>query len=316
MRTYLRSCLALGLAFGLPATAMAKPFSQLVEFSGALSDNGNFAAVHGNDPPPFHQGRTTNGLTAGEVMASRLGLQASPSLHLVGKNAGTNFAVRDALAGGNGPDDLPAQLKAYLEPRGSKADPDALHFVFIGGNDVVLAALTPNDDAAETMLRNAVNGIHSAIRTLVFAGAIHIFVPDFIDISTAPAFRAAGPQAVARASRLSAEYNRTFNAMLDQVEGEVDIKLIRWSFDRFVRDVFQHADELGFSNTTDSCVAMAAQGKCDYDRFIFLNEQFPTAKVHELIGTALALAVVTRPSEGREVAGSGANRPPEYAHPR
>jgi phospholipase/lecithinase/hemolysin len=276
--------------------ARAKPFSQLVEFSGALSDNGNFAELHGKDPAPFYEGRTTNGLTAGEVMAARLGLKADPSLHLVGKNAGTNFAVRDALAGGNGPDDLPAQLRAYLAPRGGKADPDALHFVFIGGNDVVLAALTPDDDAAATTLRKAVDGIHGAIRTLVSAGATHIFAPDFIDISTAPAFRAAGPQAMARASKLSAEYNRTFNAMLDQVEGELDFKLIRWSFDRFVKDVFQHADELGFSNTTDSCVAMAGQGKCDYDRFIFLNEQFPTSKVHELIGTALALAVVTRPS--------------------
>src|SRR4051812_31151717 len=107
MRTFAQSCLALGLAFGVPAAATAKPFSQLIEFSGALSDNGNFAAVHGNDPAPFYQGRTTNGLTAGEVMAARLGLKADPSLHLVGKAAGTNFAVRDALAGGNGPDDLP-----------------------------------------------------------------------------------------------------------------------------------------------------------------------------------------------------------------
>lgn len=301
MKTYLRSCLALGLAISLPvAAASAKPFSALVEFSGALSDNGNFASVHGQDPAPFYRGRTTNGLTAGEVMAARLGLKADPSMHLIGKAGGTNFAVRDALAGGNGPDDLPAQLDAYLTPRGGKADPDALYFVFIGGNDVLLAAVTPNDAASETILRNAVSGIESGIRRLVSAGAKKIFAPDFIDISTAPAFRAAGPGATARAARLSAEYNQAFNAMLDRVEGELDFTLIRWNFDQFVRDVFQHADELGFSNTTDSCVAMP-QGQCDYNRFIFLNEQFPTAKVHELIGTALALAVVTRATPAFEV---------------
>jgi cholinesterase len=309
MRTYLRSCLALGLAFGVPAAATAKPFSQLVEFSGALSDNGNFASVNGIDPAPFHQGRTTNGLTAGEVMAARLGLKADPSLHLVGKAAGTNFSVRDALAGANGPHDLPAQVNAYLGPRGGKADPDALYFVFIGGNDVLLAAITPNDEAAETILRNAVSGIHNSIRTLVAAGATKIFAPDFIDISTAPAFRAAGPGATARASRLSAAYNQAFNAILDQVEAELDFTLIRWSFDQFVKDVFVHADELGFTNTTDSCVAVAKQGKCDYDRFIFLNEQFPTAKVHELIGTALALAVVTRPAPACEVTKSVEGKP-------
>jgi len=302
MRTFAQSCLALGLAFGIPTAATAKPFSQLVEFSGALSDNGNFAAVHGNDPAPFHQGRTTNGITAGEVMAARLGLKADPSLHLVGKAAGTNFSVRDALAGGNGPDDLPAQINAYLKPRGGKADPDALHFVFIGGNDVLQAVVTPNDEAAEKILRSAVDGIHKAIRTLVSAGATKIFAPDFIDISIAPAFRAAGPGAVARASRLSAEYNKAFNAMLDQAEEEMEFTLIRWSFDQFVKDMFAHADELGFTNTTDSCVAMAAKGKCDYNRYIFLNDQFPTAKVHELIGTALAMAVVTRPGSACETA--------------
>jgi phospholipase/lecithinase/hemolysin len=301
MRTYLRSCLAVGLAISLPvAAASAKPFSALVEFSGALSDNGNFASVHGQDPAPFYQGRTTNGLTAGEVMAARLGLKADPSMHLIGKARGTNFAVRDALAGGNGPDDLPAQLDAYLKPRGGKADPDALYFVFIGGNDVLLAAVTPNDDASEAILRNAVSGIESGIRRLVSAGARQIFAPDFIDVSTAPAFRAAGPGAVARAGKLSAEYNQAFNAMLDRVEGELDFTLIRWSFDGFVRNVFQHADELGFTDTTDACTAMP-RGQCDTSRFIFLNEQFPTAKVHELIGTALALAVVTRATPASEV---------------
>jgi phospholipase/lecithinase/hemolysin len=134
----------------------------------------------------------------------------------------------------------------------------------------------------------------------VSAGARTIFAPDFIDVSTAPAFRAAGPGAVARAAKLSKAYNQAFNAMLDRVEGELDFTLVRWSFDQFVRYVFQHADELGYTDTTDSCLAMP-QGQCDPSRFIFLNEQFPTAKVHELIGTALALALVTRATPASEV---------------
>jgi cholinesterase len=306
IKAYMVSSLALGLVLGLPAAAAAKPFSELVEFSGALSDTGNFASIHGDDPAPFYRGRTTNGLTAGEVLAARLGLKAEPSLHLIGKVVGTNFAVRDALAGGTGPDDLPAQVNAHLRAREGHADPDALYFVFIGGNDVILAATKPDNNVSETIIRKAVNGIETAIRTLAAAGATTILAPDFIDVSVVPAFRAVGPTMAARAKRLSADYNEQFNAMLDRTEKQLGITLIRWSFDRFVRDVLRHGDEIGFTNTTDSCLAVASQGKCDYSRFVFLDNQFPTAKVHELIGTALALAVITRSTPAYEPRARGA----------
>jgi phospholipase/lecithinase/hemolysin len=282
------------LASDSMASALAKPFSQLVAFSGALSDTGNYAAVHGNYPSPFYKNRTTNGPVAIDVLAARLGLKSDPSLHLVGPAVGTNFAVKDALASGNGPDDLPEQVSAYLVPRGNKADPDALYFVFIGGNDVVLATMTPDDQAADKILHNAVGGIDSAIRRLVAAGAKTIFAPDFIDVGLAPAVRHAPPGVADRASKLSRQYNNEFDAMLDRVETELDFTLVRWSFGDFVDSTYRHADELGFTNVSDSCVAMTAPAICDFNRFVFFDEVYPTAKVHELVGSAMALAVLQR----------------------
>ncbi|GEO39992.1 phospholipase/lecithinase/hemolysin [Skermanella aerolata] len=285
----------------LPVTAQAKPFTQLVAFSGALTDTGNFSSVKGDMPAPFYKNRTTNGPVAIDVLAERLGLEAKPSMHLVKqakKPQGTNYAVVDALAGGNGPHDLPAQISAHLDSRGGKADPDALYFVFIGGNDVVMAAMTPDPQKAEAMLDKAVAGIETAIHELVAAGARTIMAPDFIDVGMAPAVRGMGAGPQAWATRMSDSYNAKFNTMLDKVEKEKSFELIRWEFSRFVKNVAAHGEEFGFTNMTDSCMALKPAGKCDFDKFVFFNEQYPTARVHELMGSAMALAVLERPADG------------------
>lgn len=279
-------------ALCMPATVAAKPFSQFVDFSGALSDTGNYASVGGASPPLFYQGRTTNGPVAGELLAARLGLEAKPSYHLTGSAAGTNFAVRDALAGADGPHDLHAQLRAYLDPRGGKADPDAFYLVFNGGNDVILAVQTPDDRQAEEVLDSAVTGLQKALRTLVKAGAKTIMAPNFIDLSLVPAIR--NTNLAARARRLSMAYNRKFESMLDRLERELNVQFIHWDFNGFVNNVLQHGDEVGLTNRHDACDALQAAGRCDPDHFVFLTDTFPTAKVHELMAQAMALAILQR----------------------
>jgi phospholipase/lecithinase/hemolysin len=292
MKLMVKLSVSLLALLGLPFAAQAEPFSQLVAFSGALTDTGNYAAEKGDFPAPFYKNRTTNGPVAIDVLAGRLGLEAEPSLHLISKTGGTNFAVVDALAGGQGPHDLPAQLKAHLDRQGGKADPKALYFLFIGGNDVVAAAMTPDAAKAEGMLDAAVDGIETTIHALVGAGAKTIMVPDFIDVGVAPAVLQMGQSA--HATRISETYNRKFDAMLERVEQEEPFDLVRWRFGDFVQDLVAHGEEFGFTNGTESCLAVQAEGRCDFDRFIFFNEQYPTARVHELMGSAMAMAVLQR----------------------
>jgi phospholipase/lecithinase/hemolysin len=276
-----------------PLAAPAKPFSQFVEFSGALSDTGNYASTHKEEvlPPVFYKTRTTNGPVAGERLAALLGFKVENSMHLIGPPVGTNFAVRDALAGGNGPDDLPGQYHAYLASRQGKADPDAFFFIFNGGNDVILAAYTPDDAAAAKILHDTVAGLEKAIRTLVGSGAKTIFAPDFADLGLVPFSRE--KNFVARATRISNDYNKEFNAMLDRVESELDFELIRWSFDAFVKNLVKRGDEFGL-NTKDVCTEMP-QGSCDPDRFLYLTDTFPTTKVHELMAASMATTILNRP---------------------
>ena len=286
------SSLLLSLAIaGTTTGATAKPFTQFVEFSGALSDTGNYASDKDDPLPPIFKGhRTTNGLVAGELLAAKLGLKADTSMHLVGLPVGTNFAVRDAFAGRNGPHDLPGQYNAYLKSRGGKADPDAFYFIFNGGNDVITAVLTPDDATSNKILSDAVQGLETAIRTLVNAGAKTIFAPDFVDLGHVPFAAKKDP---ARAKRISDSYNKQYNAMLDRIETQLSFELIRWSFDAWFKDLLEHGDEFGLTNVTDACLMMP-DGQCDPDHFLFLTDVFPTAKVHEILAGSMAAAILSR----------------------
>lgn len=283
------------LAICCSSAIAAKPFSAFVEFSGALSDTGNFASTHGDSPPPFYKNRTTNGLVAGELLAARLGLTAEPSYHLIGPVKGTNFSVRDALAGGNGPDDLPAQLNAYLGSRGGKADPDAFYFVFNGGNDVILSVFQPTDQASEKIISDAVKGLETALRTLVKRGAKTIMAPNFIDISLVPALR--NTPFAPKAHKLSENFNRQFDRMLSRLEHELKFKFIHWDFNQLFKAALKHGEEFGFLNTTDPCIDLVLKGLADPDDYLFLTDTFPTARVHEIMAEAMATTVLERDSQ-------------------
>lgn len=285
--------LSLSLATLMGSTALAEPFSQMVVFSGALSDTGNFNAEAKTDrPEPFYKNRSTNGPVAVEELARWLGHKAEPSMHLVAKEGGTNFAVVDALASGNGPHDLPAQVDAHLERNGGKADPAALYFVFIGGNDVILSVIEQDDEKSAKILTGAVAGIETQIKRLVAAGAKTIYAPDFIDVGLSPAVLAFGEQASQRATKLSNQYNDEFDAMLDRID-DGSFTLVRWSFDQFVKDLRANGAEFGLTNTDQACLDVPKES-CDFDKFVYLTGEYPTARVHQMLGSAMAIGLLDR----------------------
>lgn len=276
----------------LAASANAQPLSDLVIFSGSLSDSGNFASAFGNLPPPFYQNRTTNGPNSVDVFASFFGFSAEPSLHLVGKAGGNNFSVLGSRAGGTDPIDLPAQLDAYLSRHGGKADPNALYLVFIGGHEVRQAVFEPDAVAALNILKDTVRGIRAAIERLVTAGARRIYAPNFIDLAITPEAHTKG--VVERAHVMSLRYNRLFEAMLDEAECTLNVDIVRFDFQRYIDNALLRAGEIGFTNLSDSCLEKLSSGQCNFDTFLFFSDVFPTARIHRLVGEALVHTYIGR----------------------
>lgn len=297
----LRHVLALSLAGALLGTsASAERFTELVTFSAAFSDIGNYYTESGTTrPEPFYHNRSTNGPVAVEVMADLMGLSAAPSLHLTQDDGGSNFSVFDATASGNGPHDVPAQVDAFLSRNDGKADPGALYFVFLGGNDVIKAFAEPDPVVGQEILNDAVTTIETQMNRLADAGAKTFYAPDFVDVGKSPAAVNRGAEAVAYGTKLSEQWNRDFDAMLDRVEQRDGIKIIRWSFNDFTESVLRNGEEFGITNTTESCVAKGRD--CDFESYVYLTDEYPTARVHRLLGIGLAMGLLMREDEQEEV---------------
>src|SRR5579859_6087830 len=68
------------------------------------------------------------------------------------------------------------------------------------------------------------------------------------------------------------------------LERSLGIRILKFDFFAFGQQYFSAASDLGFTNVTDSCVASP---NCDFNRFTFLNAEFPTAPIHQLMGNQI-----------------------------
>jgi phospholipase/lecithinase/hemolysin len=298
MRIFYQNCVTAAIAtLLLPIASSAQdpsvkgaPFSGLVVFSGSLSDTGNAASVHGDFPAPYYKNRTTNGLNVIDVLADKFHLSSDPSLHLVGKQGGTNYAVLHASAHGDLPIDLPAQVEAYLVSRNFAADPKALYFIFVGANDIVSATIERDDAKAQEILKNGIAATEAAFRKLYTAGARMFYAPNNVNLGIAPVTKQFGVSE--RATAFSVKFNRMWEQKMRQLERELDVPIFRFDFFRQIEDFLKVAGTMGFNDVTRPCLALMAQGGCDLERFAFFNELLPTRRIHQLLGDGLAEALM------------------------
>jgi len=279
--------------FGQPAlkpAVSAPAFSELYIFGGPLEDNGNYASVYGDLPPPFYKNHFTNGPDAVDYLAENLGFTLKPSLHRVGPVKGNNFASADALAYGNEPKDLQGQISAFLDSRGGSADAKALYYVIIGGNGIIPATFQPNPAKSRKQVDQAIESKRQAIHRLAKAGVKTLFFDNFTNIGLTPKIRLAGLSA--RGEWISRYHNKELDRMFNGIESEYGKKLnlIRFDFWQFTaNDLIAGASALGFTNTTDACLTSA---NCDLDKFVFINDLFLSAKVHKLWGSLLTTTLM------------------------
>ncbi len=104
-------------------------FIQVVSFGDSLSDTDNLFQAIGSPPPPYFNGRFSNGLVWNEILATNLGLTA-PAPSLLG---GTNYAWGGAQinSAGNVPSTV-NQVADFLTASGGSADPSALYTISTG----------------------------------------------------------------------------------------------------------------------------------------------------------------------------------------
>src|SRR5271154_2089762 len=171
----------------IAAQATNPTFSAIYVFGDSYCDVGNLFLADGGTypPPPYYNGRFSNGPLWVEHIASAWGLPMTPSL-----KGGTDYAWGGAfvtadqpLGGGHFIPSVPHQVQAYLLAHGGKADPNALYILEGGGNDIIdaLGAGSPQQLAFQIAVGTASNEL-----LLRQAGARNFLVPNLFDLATVP----------------------------------------------------------------------------------------------------------------------------------
>ena len=279
-------------------------FSRMYVFGDSLSDTGNFGTFVGGLPFPFFMNRISNGPVAVDTLGDRLGLAANASLHVLGLNAGTNYAVAGANVIGDEIEDLNQQITGFLVNHGFSAPSDALYVMFIGGNDIRSVRVGVSLEEAKLIVGTAANEVHQAIETLARVGARSFLLVNAPNIGALPetqlvAEAIGDPGLVKRARKLSKLYRNKLHDIAEQLADDDDneINIVEFNLFKFFEKLLKKADEQGFTNDSDGCFSLdfGFHPDCNFganfDQFIFFDEIHPTARVHAMIGEALFQAL-------------------------
>lgn len=290
---------ALALLFASAAGAGNKRFADIVVFGDSLSDPGNAFVLTGQTSrapfdlipsAPYARGglHFSNGRTWAERFATALGRRSGAALRAPG--VFSNYAIGGARAGAAGATDLGAQVNLYLASHGG-AKPDALHVIFIGGNDIrdALAALAsdPSGATSGVLLSRAVTAIADNLVALAGAGATRFLVFNAPDLSLVPAVRLQGPLAQGAALFLSAQFNQALDLALDSVSALVPVAdITRFDLFTLFNTVVAAPALFGFSEVEQTCITpgVIVKAVCKHPkRYLFWDGIHPTRAGHRLI---------------------------------
>ena len=225
-------------------------------------------------PPSFHDAYT-NGPVAVALLAQSLGLPAlEPSLwadgfmdvHGIfppGFVPGTNYAFAGATASEYGTivpgANLPDQVAAYTALVSNSADPSALYVVMIGGNDVILTALSGlSQPAADVALMASVTSEVDQIKTLAEDGADNFLVVNVPNVGLIPFMPEDHPTDAADATADS--QCTTASSAWSWRASACPPRAPRFNLYAFNANILDNAASYGFTDTTQPCFNAAPTG--------------------------------------------------------
>jgi phospholipase/lecithinase/hemolysin len=295
------------LTIDLGNTLGDRSFNQLVIFGDSLSDTGNLSSALGGlfPPPPFFNGRLSNGPLWLEYLAPELGISNIANFAFAGSTSGrTNIA---SLTAGQDLGPLPGVLDqidlfaGQLAANGiPSANPNALYVVWGGANDFL--ALPPQPLDAIQSVFASVDNVAQSVITLAGLGAKTIVVPNIPNLAITPVV--AGRDLIPQAAIFSSLFNTLLQGTLGGLESELGIDIVQVDVFSLSSAIARRPTEFGFTNaTTPLFQALASQP--NPDTFVFADDFHPTTAAHRLISDAVKRSLST-PTPGEVLPTSGA----------
>ena len=261
-RSTLVTALLAATLLAIPSLGFADSYPAIFVYGDSLSDNGNLYAATGYPPPPYYNGRFSNGPVAVEQLAAQL----SSPLH--------DFAWGGATTGiGNGSDGgtqtslglfhLPGMLSELaLYPVPQALVPSSLFVVWGGANDFEVGG----------SVTTAVSDIDQIVASLQARGATHILVPGLPDLGLTPEFHGS-----AAATLFSQQFNRGLQASLPYGVTYSDV-------DGLLNAVTANPAAFGFTDVTTPCL-VGVTVCSDPGQHLFWDDIHPTTAADALIAS-------------------------------
>lgn len=284
------------------AVVQQSEFSKLVVFGDSLSDTGNLAFF--DLPPPFFQNRISDGPLAADLVAEAINSDAQAAEHLLGNTLGFNYAVVGGNIVGIEPEDLEQQLSAYLNRVNNQADPDALYFIFIGGNDLRDVRSILSSDQASNKITEIVNKLRTQLTRLKNAGARAFLIPNVVNIGRIPETldqEDDDPGIVDRAENYTREYNLLLRSMLNGFSRDRNISISAFDLFESFENLIQNASSYGFTETTQGCFdfdGFIIEMDClvyGFESRVFFDNVHPSSATNRILAEQLATALPALP---------------------
>ncbi|RCJ42210.1 hypothetical protein A6770_08335 [Nostoc minutum NIES-26] len=301
-------------SFMLPLKASAGTFGidSIYVFGDSLSDTGNVFAASGQTipPPPYSQGRFSNGPIWIEELAQKLELDSSPTLYTDVVNGATpkngiNFAfggatttsintVSPLLPG------LQQQIGAFAQPliqTNQKADSHGLYVLWAGANDYLPTDADPNYFRPFTDTTQTINNLKTAVASLASVGATNILLVNLPDLGLTPRAQNFDPTLPVPngtsqiLSDLTEQHNEDLSKVIEDLDNVLapDVKLISFDVNSVLEDVIDRPSKYGFKEVTKPClfdqsIPSCAIDQSKQDEYLFWDGIHPTTTAHKIIG--------------------------------
>lgn len=287
------SALCLSVLLAASAFGQNRTFTSQFSFGDSLSDSGNlFAATRGaQPPPPYFNGRFSNGPTFVELLGNPL----VPAATLSSFGTNRNYAFGGATAGPGSPvPSLGQQIGMYqLQVQGRPTQATDLFTVLAGANDLIGVLSAPTTPANPASLDAAgaatAQAAAAGVQALVGLGARNIVVAGLPNLGATPRSLAAGGPGGPGATfglRASAAYNTALRSQLATIAASApDVNLVYVDLQGIIDRIALDYQKIGFANATSYSLAPAAQGggAGDPNSYVFWDDIHPTARTHALL---------------------------------
>ncbi len=275
-----------------------RAYDQIVVFGDSLSDTGNlFKALNGAfPPPPYFQGRLSNGPLWIDDLAPTLGLTADQVLNFAVAGATTGHVnIGATTAGITLPIQLPGlldEVDAFTATLGcAGANPNALYVVWAGANDFLTLPKTV-DEAIAAVLQGVENVV-TAVTDLAQAGARIIAVPNVPNIGRTPLVNQQGE--VVTATAFSVGFDLVLDYALSQLEKSLGIDIVQIDTLSAGEAIAQNPSQFGFTNITDALLTqlLSPTPPSDPQGFFYWDNFHPTAAAQQQIANVFARSLAT-----------------------